>query len=553
MQSSKVLKVVEWSKSIFFWFFGKVKDLLLYILKHPLGSIFWVIKAYLALMFLTLFVACSFGAFAVPIVEIKTKPAQQQPMVTCSAYYNGTKLGEFSGKTFGECVTSGAPSINAAIQLPPASSSVIDGGLTLTVSRTFTPINEVSEASASIGFRIIETTVQSRCAGNSNGDQICSSEPPTQYAYGVGGQINIGEKKVGYVCPPEGFPEYSVGPDKNNLCSIAQPRPQRCWPEQGSWQMAPMYHMSDSGAANLCAINDEGINCPWKQVSKGVYVPDPTSPLDCDHQDPDPPPPPVDGCRLHSSGLKVCPDDPNNRCSTTSEPGKVPVISCDPDCGYVNENFACFAHPYDPKKDPNMPDKDPLKDVDDNITDPNKPLGDMLKRDFKDIFKGAETRLDNLLISAKNKEKGQEAQMGNLTSAQREGNRQLKSIADSTKKTEDNTKGILDALTGKGEGEGKGGVKPEFKEPTNDWDKRNFGSILKSKGDELFSLPLFKSIDSFFNVSFGGTCPQYSVNVWVFDLSVDQFCSATMNSMWPYIRAIVLLVCSFFAIRIALL
>lgn len=552
MQLSKVLKVPNWLKLFSFWLGRKVKALLIYIVKHPLGSIFWVVKAYLALMFLTLFVACSFGAFATDIPTLETKPAKKTLGFTCNAWFNDRTYGPYSGATLGECFEAGSTFLSTLIQLPPASATIVNGAQTVNITRSFESLNQTGTTSASVGYKVTEQSTTTTCGANaaSNWQPVCTTSSPSIFTFTIGGVVNLLQQTEVYLCPPDGFPEYSEGPLANNTCSKPTPRPQPCWPDGGDWSTLPQFFFSDSSSDKICTFNDKGLNCPWKKSSKGVFVPDPQSPLDCDALPPEPPPPPPD-CKVGGNGMKVCMADPNDRCTTIQEPNKVPVTTCDAKCGYVNGVFACFDHPLENPNDPSLPDKDPLKPVDDNITDPSKALSDMVKSDFKDILGGAEDRLDNLLTSAENSQKSNDALIGNLTAAQREGNRKLASIDENTKGIKENTKGILDAL--KSEGDISGGEKPEFTEPKNNWETRNFGTILKAKGDELIALPLFTSVRNFFNVSFGGNCPQYSVSVWVFDLSVDQFCNPTVNALWPYIRAVVLLVCSFFAIRIALL
>ena len=89
-----------------------------------------------------------------------------------------------------------------------------------------------------------------------------------------------------------------------------------------------------------------------------------------------------------------------------------------------------------------------------------------------------------------------------------------------------------------------------------DWDENNFGTVMEKHIDEMQKLPLFSAIDGFFDTSFGGTCPVWETNVSVmqasFNVRIDQFCSSAVQSILPYIRAILMLVAGFFAWRIAI-
>lgn len=555
MQSSKVLKVIDWTKSFVLWIFRKIKALLWHVLKHPLGSIFWVIKAYLALVFLSVFVACSFGAFANTLDDVSdpkdfleaTKKQSCKPEIVyapltderresnnqnyldwqqrVSAYSNSICPPSDNTTRYDSC----SRSMSMDYSLPSCNSSVA-----VPIKRTITS----------------NTNTSSYVYVDGNYKWVANKPYSESQTYNDYFSVSQWKDDDEYQCLNH---EYIIGPIKvgdRQLCFKPKPKAQKCWPTGGAWQLVPMYHFSDSGQDNVCALNDNGENCPWKKSFRGSYVPDPKGTIDCDKTPPEQPPK-VD-CKTGGNGMKICQADPNEKCTTKSEPNKVPVTSCGPTCGYVNGIFACFNEPNKHSNDPNLPDKKPLKAVDDNITDPNKSVADMVKADFKDIFGGAEDRLDNILTTAENSIESNESLLSDLLSSQRDGNTKLSSIDENTNGINENTKGILEALNA--EGDIKGGEAPKLEDPKkNEWKTRNFGTIMKAKAEEIQKIPLFTSVKNFFNVSFGGTCPQYSVSVWVFEIQVDQFCSAQMNSLWPYIKAVVLLACSFLAVRIALL
>lgn len=91
---------------------------------------------------------------------------------------------------------------------------------------------------------------------------------------------------------------------------------------------------------------------------------------------------------------------------------------------------------------------------------------------------------------------------------------------------------------------------------TFDWETTNFGTVLEEHNEAMRTLPLFSAIDDFFVTSFGGSCPVWQETVTVLDASftvtIDQFCSSAVQSILPYIRAILMLVAGFFAWRIAI-
>lgn len=555
MQSSKVSKVIDWAKSFVLWIFRKIKALLWHVLKHPLGSIFWVIKAYLALVFLSVFVACSFGAFAVTLDDVAdpkdfleaTKKQTCKPETVYAPVTDSRK--ESTNQSYPDWLSrieaenhSKCPQSNTSYRYDSCSSSmVMNYSLPSCNSTQAVPITRTITYSTNTSSYVYKDTDY----------KWVPNKPYTEtHSYNSLFTVTKWKDDNEYQCING---EYVLGPIEvtgRKLCFKPKTNAQKCWPQDGSWKLVPTYHFSDSGQETVCALNDKGQNCPWRKSFRGSYVPDPNGLIDCSKNPPEPPPK-VD-CKTGGNGLKICEADPNEKCTTTSEPNKVPVTSCGPRCGYVNGIFACFNEPNKHSNDPNLPDKKPLKSVDDNITDPNKSVADMVKSDFKDIFGGAEDRLDNLLTTAENTIESNESLLSDLLSSQRDGNTKLSSIDENTNGINENTKGILEALSV--EGEISGGEAPKFEDSKkNEWKTRNFGTIMKSKAEEISKIPLFSSVKNFFKVSFGGTCPQYSVSVWVFEIQVDQFCSAQMNSLWPYIKAVVLLACSFLAVRIALL
>lgn len=89
-----------------------------------------------------------------------------------------------------------------------------------------------------------------------------------------------------------------------------------------------------------------------------------------------------------------------------------------------------------------------------------------------------------------------------------------------------------------------------------DWEAKNFGTVLEEHNQAMRQLPIVSSIENFFTTSFGGSCPTWSETVTVLDASftvtIDQFCSPAVQNILPMIRAILMLVAGFFAWRIAI-
>ena len=129
-------------------------------------------------------------------------------------------------------------------------------------------------------------------------------------------------------------------------------------------------------------------------------------------------------CYTLKSGVKWCWADPAEKCTVINGQEQ-----CSTGCGYVNGDFVCYQD-----NDPVLPDRtnDDLNDIDDNITDPDKTMPDITKRDLKQIQSGTEQRLDNVVIS-----------LGN-------NNNQLQNIGDKITETNKNLDGIGQQLDGQG-------------------------------------------------------------------------------------------------------
>lgn len=105
----------------------------------------------------------------------------------------------------------------------------------------------------------------------------------------------------------------------------------------------------------------------------------------CGDKETEEPPPEPPKCWETTNGLNMCQQDPAEKCVTING-----VQQCEAGCGYINGDFFCA----DPDNHTPPPEKDPIPEKDDEITDPKKPIDDMLKEDFKDVQVGVESRLD---------------------------------------------------------------------------------------------------------------------------------------------------------------
>lgn len=114
--------------------------------------------------------------------------------------------------------------------------------------------------------------------------------------------------------------------------------------------------------------------------------------------------PPEPDCIIAGNGMEVCKEDPNEKCDSTEQNGQTVYFNCEAGCGFVNDQFLCTTEPDSDGEIPDLSDcfkvgsswacpSDPPT-PDDNIDDPQKPINDMTKGDFKQVQRGVETRLD---------------------------------------------------------------------------------------------------------------------------------------------------------------
>lgn len=76
-------------------------------------------------------------------------------------------------------------------------------------------------------------------------------------------------------------------------------------------------------------------------------------------------------------------------------------------------------------------------------------------------------------------------------------------------------------------------------------------SELQKFNTRMAQAPIISQTGQFFDLNIGGSCPVWSVNAWVFQVVIDQHCTA--NIPWELIRGVLIACASFVAFRWAFL
>lgn len=377
---------------------------------------------------------------------------------------------------------------------------------------TFTDRTSTSPPRVTGSFSVKQNITQNGCSSWSGP----SGPNSTVYSMTYTIPVNIIE---GPVCPPESsnpnFYVFSSGPYETtegyNICYYPAATPD----------------------------NDDGEDCPPDTIG------------DCDI--PDEP-----QCSIGGNGMEVCEADPNEKCASYEHEGKT-FYDCPAGCGFIQDKLFCTTEPDSDGEIPDMskcfkvatgwacPPDSPTPD--DNIDNPEKPLPDMTKGDFKETNKGVETRLDatnSLLGDIAGTGKATNQGIADLNAKALAANGILSQIRQNTGATAGNTKDILDLL--------KENSEAEPLELDNDW-KSVFSAGLGITGDETIddltkseiTLDQFKS--EFQWSSSSSQCPQpRAINILskTFYMDWQPFCSA-FNVLGYFILA----AAYFLSIRIA--
>lgn len=118
------------------------------------------------------------------------------------------------------------------------------------------------------------------------------------------------------------------------------------------------------------------------------------------------------------------------------------------------------------------------------------------------------------------------------------------SCADKNTNPDGDGDGLGDCVENCGEGEGGAG---DWYKPGED----TYESVITDFANKVKSVPAVSGVSGFLSYSPTGACPRYSVNVWVFHIQLDQWCTA--NFPWQLIAAVIIGTAAFFGFRIAFL
>lgn len=365
---------------------------------------------------------CPLGGGYAPALSICFVPATEASSCKITHLNGRNYAGDvISGNTIAS-YKSNLASHNRSASYP---SCVTTGGQSSATSRSYTTNFDFTCDEAPPGatsftkdYTVTMNTVSYTTTKQSNGTcSYSTSESSASKTFQMTIQL---ESTSAYQCPPESsnpsFQVFNLGPlvtdEGYNIC---------------------FYPSSDPG--------NDGDDCPEGTIGG------------CEPPEPD--------CIIAGNGMEVCKEDPNEKCESTEQNGQTVYFNCEAGCGFVNDQFLCTT---EPDSDGEIPDlskcfkvgnswacpSDPTT-PDDNIQNPEKPLPDMNKGDFKEVQKGVETRLDatNSLLGESNAiGKAIGDGIGDLNAKSLAANGILSAIRTNTGATAGNTKDIKDALTG---------------------------------------------------------------------------------------------------------
>lgn len=518
MQSSQVLNRLKHAGK---WCGLKLWQLLKYAVTNPVGFMWSCIKTYVVIVIWVLLLAFTFGAEAQEF-----PPAKKVAATLCGGYAES------------------GPEPTFTISGSATASACAEGSVSRYGTARLAVYNRGRQCPSKVVGSPVKTALYIQ---DYNGTAEC-------FPNGSPFFLQVPFRLIGptetYECPPDGpaFAGYLQLETAANGSKICKPRESNCWTGADA-PAAPLMQFSsaDAGKAQICVTGDNGKKCPWKaKGNSGIFEPDVGNRNACL----DTPPPPdanpntPDTCVTGGNGMKVCPDDPNSACKPSGAAGG--VMTCKSGCGFINGKFFCTTEP----DIPNLPDFPDAPDANDQIPDPNKAMADMLKKDFKDVQIGVESRLDGLTQLMANQNQLSKQEIDGQKKSNDFSNQLLNSINQNTANTVAELKKLNEGDTGES-------PLPEQAEidlgEKNDWSSRNFGTVMKGASDGILQQPVFAAVGRFFTASFSGTCPSWSVSVWGFTIVIDQLCSETFQQVLPAIRAVILLIFAFFAFRVAFL
>lgn len=357
---------------------------------------------------------------------------------------------------------------------------------------------------------------------------------------------------VSYSCPPDGKPDFTVGPKTLNGQQVCEKKPVSC-------KIGEQLFMDSTTGAETCKPNCGSVagqvheNMAYNQA----FLPSAT--VLC-----------YGLCSVVSTGVTV--GNPN----TFEQFGTIQFTGADCPVKFPAEGEGQTIEPNNPptSSDATNNAQGNLQDAANNATnnptsgatgtatlndvvnkvaetsnkeikamsEQNAAMGKVIENVGKDI-QGA------IKDSAHGSGAGASAAQLQTTNAIKDTNKTLQEISDKLDEQKEDPKPPVKPGTS---------IEPSAKDihKANDWGTRNFGTVLEANANRFKALPIFSAPSSFFTANFGGsTCPTYSGSFSLFGANtafqLEAFCSPAVLNMMPYIRAVVMMVFGFLAWRIA--
>ena len=353
-----------------------------------------------------------------------------------------------------------------------------------------------------------------------------------------------------YVCPPDGKPDFTVGPKTLNGQQVCEKKPVSC-------NVGEQLFMDSTTGAETCKPNCASVagqkleNVAYNQA----FLPSAT--VSC-----------FGLCTVSSSGLTV--GNPktfeqfgNVQFTGEACPVKFPaegngnVIGANPPASSADTAAALAQLQNAASAASGSPVSGAtgtatLNDVVNKVaetsnkqvkamSDQNAALGKVLEGVGKDI-QGA------IKDSAQGTAAGSSIGQLQTANAIKDGNKTLNEIKDKLDKPQDPKPPVLPSTDL--------GSKPSDIHKGNNWETRNFSTVLANHASRMGDLPIFSTPTKFFKFETGGaSCPVYHGNFTILgyatSFSLESFCDPAIINLFPYLRGVILLVFGFFAWRIA--
>lgn len=265
----------------------------------------------------------------------------------------------------------------------------------------------------------------------------------------------------------------------------------------------------------------------------------------CGENEQETPPPEPPTCWQTQNNLKMCQQDPDEKCVTVNG-----ARQCEPGCGFINNDFFCADKTDEPPTPPKPKTDKDLPEPDDDITDPEKTADQMLKSDFKDVQRGVESRLGVVSTG-----------IGNLENSVDTGNQLLNSIKGTLEGASNIQNGILSELTRQGNvnGDGEcdsdkedclppGGTCDPNKQECEDfatgprswWTKKypdGLEALFAEKEQKFLASDAYQAMQLSSNLPTGGTGPSWNFCVEVGSLGSFGCSDLTVPPIvWTFIR-----------------